>query len=66
MFFNDPVAAFANIATARPEGRLALLAWRELAHNPWLVAFRGASPSAGPATPPPSHPLRSRSPTRTE
>jgi SAM-dependent methyltransferase len=43
MFFGDPVAAFANIATGtRPGGRLALLAWRELARNEWLTEFRAA------------------------
>ncbi len=43
MFFSDPVAAFANIASAlRPGGRLALLAWRGLAENEWLVQLRGA------------------------
>ncbi|HEV2071990.1 MAG TPA: methyltransferase domain-containing protein [Acidimicrobiales bacterium] len=43
MFFADPVAAFANIARAlRPEGRLALLTWRELARNEWLTVIRGA------------------------
>lgn len=41
MFFVDPVAAFANIGRAlRPGGRLAMLAWRELARNEWLLAFR--------------------------
>jgi SAM-dependent methyltransferase len=43
MFFNDPVAAFTNIGRAlRPGGRLALLAWQELARNEWLVELRGA------------------------
>jgi ubiquinone/menaquinone biosynthesis C-methylase UbiE len=43
MFFNDPVAAFANIGTGlRPGGRIALLAWRELARNPWLTLLREA------------------------
>ena len=43
MFFGDPVAAFANIGRGlRPGGRLALLAWRELAENEWLVALREA------------------------
>lgn len=43
MFFNDPPAAFANIAAAlRPGGRLALLAWRTLDRNAWLTAFRQA------------------------
>jgi SAM-dependent methyltransferase len=43
MFFADPVAAFANIASAvRPGGRLAVVAWRELADNEWLSALRNA------------------------
>jgi SAM-dependent methyltransferase len=43
MFFADPVAAFANVGRAlRPEGRLALLAWRRLTENEWLSAIRGA------------------------
>jgi SAM-dependent methyltransferase len=43
MFFNDPVAAFSNIARAtRARGRLALLAWRELPSNAWLVSLRAA------------------------
>ena len=43
MFFGDPVAAFTNIGRAvRPGGRLALLAWRELARNEWLTALREA------------------------
>jgi len=43
MFFSDPVAAFANVASAlKPDGRLALLAWRALSENEWLVSFRGA------------------------
>jgi SAM-dependent methyltransferase len=41
MFFADPVAAFANIGAALvPNGRLALLAWRELARNEWITVFR--------------------------
>ena len=43
MFFNDQVAAFANIGRAlRPGGRLAVMAWQELARNEWLMAFREA------------------------
>jgi SAM-dependent methyltransferase len=43
MFFSDPVAAFTNIGGGlRPGGRLALLAWRELARNEWLLALRQA------------------------
>lgn len=43
MFFNDPVAAFTNIGRAvRSGGTLALLAWRSLPENEWLMALRGA------------------------
>ncbi len=43
MFFNDPVAAFANIGRSiRPGGTIALVAWRELERNDWLVALRAA------------------------
>ena len=43
MFFADPKAAFANLASSmRPGGRLALLAWREMARNEWLMAIRTA------------------------
>lgn len=43
MFFGHPDAAFGNIARAlRPGGRLAMLVWRELARNEWLVALRAA------------------------
>jgi ubiquinone/menaquinone biosynthesis C-methylase UbiE len=43
MFFADRKAAFANLARAtRPGGRLALLAWQELASNEWLTEIRGA------------------------
>ncbi len=53
MFFSDPVAAFTNIAGAlRPGGRLALLAWQELAHNDWVLALRTAL-AAGRSLPEP-------------
>jgi SAM-dependent methyltransferase len=43
MFFGDPVAAFRNIGRAlRPGGRLALLSWREVGKNEWLLAIREA------------------------
>lgn len=43
MFFADPVAAFANIRRSlRPGGRVAFLAWREIADNEWISAIRDA------------------------
>lgn len=43
MFFADPVAAFTNIGRAlRPGGRLAMLSWRSLADNEWMLALRDA------------------------
>jgi SAM-dependent methyltransferase len=43
MFFDDPVAAFSNLhGSLRPEGRVALLAWRTLPENEWLVVLREA------------------------
>jgi SAM-dependent methyltransferase len=43
MFFNDPVAAFTNIGDGvRAGGTLALLAWRTLPENEWLMSLRGA------------------------
>jgi len=43
MFFADPPAAFANIASAvRSGGRLAMLVWQPLAANEWITAMRGA------------------------
>ena len=38
MFFDDPIAAFANVAgAALAGGSLCLATWRPLAANPWLV-----------------------------
>lgn len=43
MFFDDPVAAFANIRTAMRDGaRLAFACWMPLADNPWLSVPRAA------------------------
>jgi SAM-dependent methyltransferase len=55
MFFDDPVAAFSNIARAlRPGGRLVLLTWQPFERNEWLRAFFTAL-AAGRALPiPPS------------
>ena len=60
MFFENPVAAFANFRRAiRPGGRLLLLVWRELGRNEWLTAIRGAL-AAGRTLPEP--PPRAPSP----
>jgi SAM-dependent methyltransferase len=58
MFFGDPVAAFTNIGKAvRPGGRLAVLAWQELARNGWLVDLRSAlAVGRDLPAPPPSMP----------
>lgn len=58
MFFGDPVAAFANIGRAlRPGGSLAMLAWRDLTENDWLVELRGALAAGRDLpTPPPGVP----------
>lgn len=55
MFFGDPQAAFANIASAlRPGARSTQLVWQRLADNEWVTAFNTAM-AAGrdlPAPPP--------------
>jgi SAM-dependent methyltransferase len=59
MFFGAPVAAFANIRRAlRPGGRLAFLAWRPLADNPWFgVPLAAVLPHVpAPAAPDPEAP----------
>jgi SAM-dependent methyltransferase len=39
MFFDDPVAAFTNVARmTRPGGRLTIVTWRALEHQQWLMA----------------------------
>jgi SAM-dependent methyltransferase len=44
MFFNDPVAAFANIRGALAAGgRLAFLCWQDLTSNEWLMVTAGAA-----------------------
>jgi SAM-dependent methyltransferase len=38
MFFEDPVAAFANLGRAlRPDGRLVFACWQELLRNAWIM-----------------------------
>jgi SAM-dependent methyltransferase len=44
MFFDDTVAAFANIGRAlRPGGRIVFTCWRELLRNEWLMAPAAAA-----------------------
>jgi ubiquinone/menaquinone biosynthesis C-methylase UbiE len=51
MFFDDPVAAFANIGRAlRPAGRLVMMAWQAAERNEWDVAIHQSLEAAeGPA-----------------
>jgi SAM-dependent methyltransferase len=53
MFFDDPVAAFTNIARAlRPGGRLVAIVWQDARHNEWYAAVReaiGRDPVTTPA-----------------
>jgi len=61
MFFADPVAAFANLASGlRPGGRMVVAAWSGLAGNPWFeiprnaaIEVLGAPPPADPHAPGP-------------
>jgi SAM-dependent methyltransferase len=50
MFFDDPVAAFANIGRAlRPAGRLVMMVWQAHERNEWDVAIRRSlEAAAGP------------------
>jgi SAM-dependent methyltransferase len=49
MFFEDPVAAFANVASAiRPGGRFVFLCWQDLPHNDWIMVPAGAALSYVP------------------
>jgi SAM-dependent methyltransferase len=44
MFFDDPVAAFANMAAAtRPGGRLAMVVWTPMPDQEWLVVPAAAA-----------------------
>jgi SAM-dependent methyltransferase len=53
MFFADPVAAFANIASQlRPGAPLTFVAWAAAAQNPWLARPAAAAAARlGPASP---------------
>jgi SAM-dependent methyltransferase len=49
MFFEDPVAAFANIASAlRPDGRVVFTCWQDLPLNDWIMVPAGAALSYVP------------------
>jgi SAM-dependent methyltransferase len=53
MFFDDPVAAFANIGRAlRPAGRLVMMVWQAPEHNEWDGALRRSLETAGPSAGP--------------
>jgi len=57
MFFEDPVAAFANIrAAVSPRGRVAFVCWRALGENPWMTVPMAAILPLLPAPPPPPAP----------
>ncbi|MBP1685220.1 MAG: SAM-dependent methyltransferase [Deltaproteobacteria bacterium] len=53
MFFDDPVAAFANLRKAlRPGGRIGFVCWQELRRNVWMhVPLEAASPYLPPQPP---------------
>jgi ubiquinone/menaquinone biosynthesis C-methylase UbiE len=53
MFFEDPVAAFANFAHAlRPSGRLVMMVWQAHERNEWSVAIADALAGAVESLPP--------------
>ena len=55
MFFADPVAGFANIASAlHPQGRLVLLVWQGRELNDWALAIDAALGDAAELPPPPT------------
>lgn len=54
MFFDDPEAAFANFRrAAKPGGKLAFVAWRSPAENPFMTAAMRAAAPYLPETPAP-------------
>jgi SAM-dependent methyltransferase len=54
MFFDDPDAAFTNIAVAlRSAGRLVMMVWQEHEHNEWSVVIEGALGREGSPVPAP-------------
>jgi SAM-dependent methyltransferase len=57
MFFGDPVAAFAHMRRAAgPRARMALVAWRSLTENPWMVVpMNAVAPHLPPRPKPAPH-----------
>jgi SAM-dependent methyltransferase len=54
MFFDDPVAAFANLHGAlKPTGRLVFACFRSIAENPWVLEPLKAVQHLLPPSPPP-------------
>jgi SAM-dependent methyltransferase len=54
MFFQDPGAAFSNLAGAlRPRGRLTFVCWRRFEENPWLHVPFSVARDVLPAAPVP-------------
>ncbi|HTD50189.1 MAG TPA: class I SAM-dependent methyltransferase [Acidimicrobiia bacterium] len=59
MFFDDPVAAFANIRThLGPSGRIGFACWQTIDRNPWFIGTALAG-----LVPPPPAPQPGKSPT---
>lgn len=57
MFFDDPTAAFRNIAAALTlGGRLAFVCWRPMLENPWMGVPMFAALPLLPPMPPPADP----------
>lgn len=59
MFFDDPVAAFANVAAhVRPGGRLGFACWQPLERNEWFIgpALTPFLTAPGPSAPGPASP----------
>lgn len=59
MFFDDPVAAFANLRRAlRPSGRVAFACWRPMLENEWMAVpcMAALAHVAAPAPPDPDAP----------
>ena len=67
MFFDDPPAAFANLARwLAPGGRFAFAAWGPTADNPWMTSVRDAAAEVVESRRPiPKRRVRSAMPTRT-